>query len=153
MRLHGNDIDETTTVLEADLGWIVGWHKGEFVGSDVLRLQKADGVARKLVGFEMLERGIARQGHDAYVGDAKVGYVTSGTQTPTLKKAIGMAYLPVAHAVPGAEFDRRYPRAANAGRCCSDAVLQAATGIVGRAWFGTADIGSQGPAVRSAEGT
>ncbi len=104
MRLHGNDIDETTTVLEADLGWIVGWNKGDFIGSDVLRLQKAGGVTRKLVGFEMHDRGIARHGYDAYVNDAKVGYVTSGTQTPTLKKAIGMAYLPVAHTVPGTEF-------------------------------------------------
>ena len=64
MRLHGNDIDETTTPLEADLGWIVGWKKDDFIGADVLRQQKADGVARKLVGFEMLDRGIARQGYD-----------------------------------------------------------------------------------------
>ena len=105
MRLHGNDIDETTTVLEADLGWIVGWNKGDFLGADVLRKQKADGVARKLVGFEMRERGIARQGYDVYVGGAKAGQVTSGTQTPHLKKAIGMVYLPIAHTTVGSELD------------------------------------------------
>ena len=60
MHLYGNDIDETTTPLEADLGWIVGWNKGDFIGADVLRKQKAGGIARKLVGFEMLDRGIAR---------------------------------------------------------------------------------------------
>ena len=105
MRLHGNDIDETTTVLEADLGWIVGWSKPQFEGADALRQQKADGVARKLIGFEMRDRGIARQGYDVYLGDAKVGTVTSGTQTPFLKKAIGMAYLPVGHVSVGSQFD------------------------------------------------
>ena len=105
MRLHGSDIDETTTVLEADLGWIVGWTKPDFIGAEVLRKQKADGVTRRLVGFELLDPGIARHGHDVYVGDAKVGAVTSGTQTPYLKKAIGMAYLPVAQTAVGAEFD------------------------------------------------
>jgi aminomethyltransferase len=105
MRLYGNDIDETTTALEADLNWIVGWKKDDFVGAAALRDQKAAGVARRIVGFEMLDRGIARHGYDVYVGDAKAGVVTSGTQTPYLKKAIGMAYLPVDHAVPDAEFD------------------------------------------------
>ena len=105
MRLHGNDIDETTTPLEAGLGGIVGWSKPEFLGADVLRRQKAEGVARKLVGFEMLDRGIARHGHHAYVGDAMAGTVTSGTQTPYLKKAIGMAYLPIASTAVGTEFD------------------------------------------------
>jgi len=105
MRLHGNDIDETTTVLEADLGWMIGWKKDDFVGAAALRRQQAEGVSRKLVGFEMLERGIARQGHAAFIGDAKCGIVTSGTQTPFLKKAIGMAYLPVEHTGPGTEFD------------------------------------------------
>ena len=105
MRLHGNDIDETTTVLEADLNWIIGWKKDDFLGAAVLRKQKADGVTRKLVGFEMRDRGIARHGHDVFVGDTKVGAVTSGTQTPYLKKAIGMAYLPAAHTALGTEFD------------------------------------------------
>jgi glycine cleavage system T protein (aminomethyltransferase) len=105
MRLHGNDIDETTTAVEADLNWIVGWKKDDFIGAAALREQKAGGAARRIVGFEMLERGIGRHGYDAYVGDSKVGLVTSGTQTPTLKKAIGMAYLPVEHIAPGTEFD------------------------------------------------
>jgi aminomethyltransferase len=105
MRLYGNDIDETTTALEADLGWIVGWKKDDFVGAARLREQKAAGVARKIVGFEMLDRGIARHGYDAYVGGAKAGIVTSGTQTPYLKKAIGMAYLPIEHTAPDTEFE------------------------------------------------
>ena len=105
MRLHGNDIDDTTTPLEADLGWMVGWNKGDFLGADVLRRQKAEGLQRKLVGFEMLDRGIARHGYDVCVGGAVVGRVTSGTQTPYLKKAIGMAYLPIEHATQGTEFD------------------------------------------------
>jgi glycine cleavage system T protein (aminomethyltransferase) len=105
MRLHGNDIDQTTTALEADLGWIVGWKKGEFVGSDVLRQQKAEGVRRKIVGFEVVDRGIARQGYEIWAGDMKIGTVTSGTQTPYLKKAIGMGYVPLAFIDPGTEFD------------------------------------------------
>ncbi len=105
MRLYGNDIDDTTTALEADLGWIVGWKKDDFLGAPVLKAQKANGVDRKIVGFELLDRGIARHGYDAYVGGEKVGVVTSGTQTPFLKKAIGMAYLPVAHTAAGTEFD------------------------------------------------
>ena len=106
MRLYGNDIDETTTVLEADLGWIVGWNKPAFLGHEVLRQQKADGVARTIVGFEMLaERTIARQGYVVRHAGADVGKVTSGTQTPFLKKAIGMAYVPRALAAPGTEID------------------------------------------------
>jgi len=105
MRLHGNDIDDTTTAVEADLNWIVGWKKDDFIGATVLREQKANGVRRKLVGFEMIDRGIARHGYDAYVGGAKAGLVTSGTQTPFLKKAIGMAYLPIDHTAIDTEFD------------------------------------------------
>ena len=105
MRLHGNDIDETTTAVEADLNWIVGWKKDDFIGASALREQKASGPSRKIVGFEMLERGIGRHGYDAYIGDTKAGVVTSGTQTPHMKKAIGMAYLPVEHTAAGTEFD------------------------------------------------
>jgi aminomethyltransferase len=105
MRLYGNDIDDTTTALEADLNWIVGWKKDDFVGAPALREQKAAGVTRKIVGFEMVDRGIARHGYEVYVGDRKAGVVTSGTQTPYLKKAIGMAYVPVEHAAPGTEFE------------------------------------------------
>jgi len=105
MRLYGNDMDETTTVLEADLGWIVGWKKEEFLGADALRRQKAEGVTRKLVGFEVLDRAIARHGYDVYIDGNKSGVVTSGTQTPFLKKAIGMAYLPADRTAPGTPFE------------------------------------------------
>jgi aminomethyltransferase len=105
MRLYGNDMDETATVVEADLGWIVGWKKDSFIGSEVLRKQKSEGTTRKLVGFEMRDRAIARHGYDVYLGDDKAGVVTSGTQTPFLKKAIGMAYLPSDRIAPGTEFD------------------------------------------------
>jgi aminomethyltransferase len=105
MRLYGNDIDDTTTVLEADLGWIVGWKKDDFFGADVLRRQKGDGVSRKLVGFEMVDRGIARHGCEAFVGHDRAGMVTSGTRTPFLEKAIGMVYLPIEHTTPDTRFD------------------------------------------------
>jgi aminomethyltransferase len=105
MRLYGNDMDETTTVLEADLGWIVGWKKEGFTGADVLRRQKAEGVQRRLVGFEVLDRGIARHGHPVLVDGQQAGIVTSGTQTPFLKKAIGMAYLPADRTAAGTEFE------------------------------------------------
>jgi aminomethyltransferase len=101
MALHGNDIDDTTTPLEAGLGWTVGWSKGEFLGSDVLRDQKSHGVTRKLVGFEMRERGIARHGYPIVIAGEEAGTVTSGTQTPTLKKAIGLGYVPAAHSQIG----------------------------------------------------
>jgi aminomethyltransferase len=105
MRLHGSDIDRTTTVLEADLGWIVGWKKEDFIGAGALRAQKIGGVQRKIVGFEMVDPGIARHGYDVYAGGVKAGQVTSGTQTPFLKKAIGMTYLPIEHTTPGSEFE------------------------------------------------
>ncbi|HEY2904322.1 MAG TPA: glycine cleavage system aminomethyltransferase GcvT [Vicinamibacterales bacterium] len=108
MRLHGNDIDQTRTVVEADLGWIVGWKKDDFIGAAALRAQKAQGPACKIVGFEMIDRGIARHGYDVFINGEKAGpncIVTSGTQTPYLKKAIGMAYLPAAHTAVGGEFD------------------------------------------------
>jgi aminomethyltransferase len=105
MRLYGNDMDETTTVVEADLGWIVGWTKEEFIGADVLHRQRAGGAPRKLVGFEVLERAICRHGYDVYIGGQKSGVVTSGTQTPFLKKAIGMAYLPAGHTAVGTAFE------------------------------------------------
>ena len=106
MALYGNDIDDTTTVLEADLGWILKLAKpGPFNGRAVLEKQKAEGVGRKLVGFELVDRGIPRHGCDCYAGGEKVGHVTSGTQGPFVKKAVGMAYLPVSLAEPGAAFE------------------------------------------------
>ena len=88
-------MDEQTTVLEAGLGWIVSWPKERFVGAERLRQQKAAGLTRKLVGFEMTERAIARHGHPIMRGGSPCGVVTSGTQTPFLKKAIGLAMVPI----------------------------------------------------------
>jgi aminomethyltransferase len=105
MRLYGNDIDESTTVLEAGLGWTIGWGKSDFIGRERLLGQKERGLTRTLVGFEMLERGIARQGYGVVSGGNQVGRVTSGTQTPFLKKAIGMAYVPIAFSTPGSQID------------------------------------------------
>jgi aminomethyltransferase len=105
MRLYGSDIDDTTTPLEAGLEWIVGWEKQDYVGADALTRQRTEGVSRHLVGFEMLDRAIARHGHGAFAGAEQVGTVTSGTQTPYLKKAIGMGYLRSDCAVEGFEFD------------------------------------------------
>jgi aminomethyltransferase len=82
--------------------------KDDFLGAAALRQQKASGLRRKIVGFEMIDAGIARQGYDVCLGDAgapPVGKVTSGTQTPFLRKAIGMAYVPVEYATTGAQFD------------------------------------------------
>jgi aminomethyltransferase len=76
------------------MGWIVGWDNSDFIGRDRLRDQKENGLARRLVGIEMLDRGIARHGYPVLSGDRPVGVVTSGTQTPFLKKSIGMAYVP-----------------------------------------------------------
>jgi aminomethyltransferase len=94
MRLYGNDIDTTTSVLEADLEWILSWTKGDFIGREALERQKAAGLSRRIVGFEMVDRAIARHGHPVLIDGQPAGVVTSGTQTPFLKKAIGMAYLP-----------------------------------------------------------
>ncbi len=104
MRLYGNDMDESSTVLECGLGWAVGWDKTAYIGRDVLVRQKSEGVARKLVGLEMVDRAIARHGHAVYHDGAAVGTVTSGTHTPFLKKAIALAYVPAALADKGTEL-------------------------------------------------
>jgi len=93
MALYGNDIDDTTTAYEADLGWIVKLKKGGFIGREALARQKEDGLTRKLVGFEMQGRAIARHGHRAYRDAREVGKVTSGSFAPYLEKRIGLAYL------------------------------------------------------------
>lgn len=105
MALYGNDIDQDTTPLEAGLGWIVKLDKGEFSGRDVLQQERAGGVKRKLVGFEMIDRGIGRHGYPIVDGGKEIGVVTSGTHSPTLKKAIGLAYLPPEKSAPGTEFN------------------------------------------------
>ena len=101
MRLCGSDMDENVSVLEAGLGWIVGWKKEAFLGAERLRAQKAGALERKLAAFEMRDRAIARHGHPVLRDGAPCGVVTSGTQTPFLKKAIGFAMVPVDMAVPG----------------------------------------------------
>ena len=102
--LYGNDINDTTSPLEAGLGWITKFTK-DFVNSDNLKKQKEEGVTRRLVGFELLERGIPR--HDYEILDAegnKIGVVTSGTMAPSLNKAIGMGYVAKSHAKPDSEI-------------------------------------------------
>lgn len=105
LMLYGNDIDETTTVLEAGLGWIVKFKKGDFLGRDVLLRQKEEGIERKIVGFEMIERGIPRPHYPVFIGDEKISQVTSGTFSPYLKKGIGLTYLPIEYAEIGTMID------------------------------------------------
>jgi aminomethyltransferase len=105
MALYGNDIDNTTTVLEAGLGWVLKMDKGDFNGRDALLKQKEQGLKRKLVGFDMVDRGIARHGHDVVKGGKKIGYVSSGSYAPFLQKAIGLAYLPFDMCEIGTEFE------------------------------------------------
>jgi glycine cleavage system T protein (aminomethyltransferase) len=107
MPLYGNDIDDTTTPLEAGLGWIVKLDKGDFIGRDVLERQQEAGVERRLIGFELLSPGIARHGHPVLLGEddgEPVGQITSGTRLPSLGKSMGMAYLPAGAAQVGREF-------------------------------------------------
>jgi len=101
MALYEHEIDETTTLLEANLGWICKLDKGAFIGREALAAQKEAGVRRRLVGFEVVERGIARDGQDVVVEGLRVGRVTSGSPAPYLKKNIGFAYVPAEHAVVG----------------------------------------------------
>jgi aminomethyltransferase len=105
MALYGNDIDDRHTVLEADLGWILKLEKGEFIGKDPLARQKAEGLRRKLVGFEMTGRGIARSHYPIVRGGKPIGEVTSGSPAPWLGKNIGLGYVAVEHSAIGTEFD------------------------------------------------
>jgi len=93
--LYGNDIDDTTSPLEAGLGWITKFTK-YFTAKEILQKQKEEGIKRKLVGFEMIDRGIPRHNHEIYNATGiQIGYVTSGTQSPSLNKAIGMGYVTI----------------------------------------------------------
>jgi aminomethyltransferase len=105
MALYGQDIDDRHTVLEADLGWIVKLEKGEFIGREALARQKAEGLSRKLVGFEMSGRGIARPHYTIVKGSTSIGEVTSGGPAPSLGKNIGLGYVAVQYAAIGTEFD------------------------------------------------
>ena len=101
LALYGHEIDETTTPLEANLGWICKLDKGDFIGRDALAKQKEVGVKRKLVGFEVTNRGIARDDQEVLIDGERVGKVTSGSPAPFLKKNIGLAYVPVEFANVG----------------------------------------------------
>lgn len=102
--LYGHEIDAHTTPIEAALGWACDLNKN-FIGRDVLLKQKLEGTTKKLVGFEMLERGIARAGYEIAANGNVVGVVTSGMPAPTLEKNIGLGYVPPELAKVGAEFD------------------------------------------------
>ncbi len=101
MALYGHEIDASISPLEADLAWIVKFDKDDFVGKQALAKQKADGVKRKLTGFEMTGRGIGRDGYEVLIDGTPSGWVTSGGPSPTLGKNIGLCYLPVEKAKPG----------------------------------------------------
>ncbi len=103
--LYGNDIDETTNPLEAGLGWVVKPAKGEFTGRGAIEAMRAAGVKRKLVGFEMVERAVARHGYRLLKDGALVGLVTSGSFSPSLERCIGMGYIRTDLAAVGTEFD------------------------------------------------
>ena len=104
MCLYGHEIDTTTTVWEANLGWICKLEKGLFLGHDALERQKAAGLQRILVGFEMDGRLIARDGYPVFCREREAGRVTSGSPGPFLKKNIGMAYVPYDRREPGTEI-------------------------------------------------
>ena len=107
MMLYGSDMDETTTLVEAGLGWIVSLDaaKGDFNGRAVLAEQRTKGASRKLVGFEMVGRGIARHGYPVFADGASCGAVTSGTFAPFLHKGIGLCYVPAARATAGTPLE------------------------------------------------
>jgi aminomethyltransferase len=103
--LYGNDLSDETTPLEAGLGWVVKLDGGDFIGRDALRAQQAAGVTRKLTGFVMTERGIARHGYAIHDADGAVcGTVTSGGPAPTLNQNIGLGYVPIRLSVAGTKL-------------------------------------------------
>jgi len=102
--LYGNDIDDRSSPLEAGLGWVTKFNKS-FVNAEALKAQKEAGLSRKLIGFELMEKGIPRGHYDlCSLEGEKIGEVTSGTISPTLQKGVGLGYVPVAYAKPGTEI-------------------------------------------------
>lgn len=99
--LYGHELDEATNPLEAALGWTIKLNKGEFIGHDALAKIKEQGLKRKLVGIEMVERGVCRGGYAIYSDGQQIGALTSGAPGPTLNKNIGMGYVEASYAVPG----------------------------------------------------
>ena len=104
MALYGHEIDETTNLMEANLGWICKLDKGDFIGREQLVLAKEAGLKRRLVGFEVTERGIARDEQEVVIEGQRAGRVTSGSPAPYLKKNIGFAYVPISNAAVGQEI-------------------------------------------------
>jgi aminomethyltransferase len=116
LMLYGNDIDDTTTPLEAGIEWTVKLGKEGFIGKDELLRENADGVEKRLVGFELAERGVPRQGYRILAAEDETGRVTSGTYSPTLKRSIGLGYVKPEHSALGTGLDvviRDRPRKAN----------------------------------------
>lgn len=106
LALYGHEIDETTNPYEARLGWVVKLDKGDFIGREALQAIKQSGVSRRLVGFEMIGKGIARAGYQVQrLNGEPVGFVTSGMPSPTLGRPLGMAYVPTDLSSEGSEFD------------------------------------------------
>jgi len=105
MPLYGHDLTETATPLEAGLAWTVGWNKKDFIGKSVLETQRTKGIERKLIGFEMESRGIARQDCLIRSSGREVGKVTSGSFSPTLKKNIGLGYVSIECSAVGQELE------------------------------------------------
>ena len=103
--LYGQEISESITPLEAGLGFFVKLKKDNFIGKDALAKQKEDGLKRKLVGFEMIDRGIARSHYEVFADGKNIGFVTTGTHSPTLKKNIGLALIDSAYAIEGNEIE------------------------------------------------
>ena len=114
--LYGNDMDDTTSPLEAGLAWTVRLDKGDFLGREAMLTQKAAGVSRRLVAFEMAERAIPRHGSDLAANGAGIGTVTSGTFSPSLKKGIGMGYVDAEHSKTGLSLTLRQRGAEAAGQ-------------------------------------
>lgn len=104
MSLYGHELGDDISPLEANLGWICKLNKGEFIGKDKLLALKEKGLERKIVGFEMVDKGIGRDDYDVYIDDKKVGKVTSGSPAPFLKKNIGLAFVPAEFANIGQEI-------------------------------------------------
>jgi aminomethyltransferase len=104
--LYGNDIDDTTSPIEAGLGWITKFTDAKnFINKDIFLKHKTEGTSRRLVGFELIDKGVPRHGYDVVDADGnKIGIVTSGTMGPSVKKGIGMAYVPTAYMKAGSEI-------------------------------------------------
>jgi len=105
LSLYGHELDENITPLEAGLGFCVKLNKDNFIGRESLAKQKSEGLKRKLIGFEMLDRGVPRSNYEVYAEGRKIGYVTTGSFSPTLKKNIGLALVDSSYAKEGTEIE------------------------------------------------